>query len=123
AWFTSRTPASASTILRGIITVSSWGAASSSASRWRRRAPGASGYDTASFPWTLEVQLKRDRLLDAILVFVCALVLPSLSAAQSPEESGWGPAFGSRSLYALHVPVFDFGPALTRALAPGESEW
>jgi hypothetical protein len=67
--------------------------------------------------------LKRDRLLDAILVLVCALVLPSLSVAQSPEESGWGPAFGSRSLYALHVPVFDFGPAHTRALAPGESEW
>lgn len=67
--------------------------------------------------------MKRNRLLSAIPVFVCVFVLPSLSAAQSPEESFWGPAFGSRSLYALHVPIFDFGPAQTRALAPGESEW
>jgi hypothetical protein len=67
--------------------------------------------------------LKRHRFVHAILVFVCALVLPSLSAAQTPEESRWGPAFGSRSLYSLHVPVFDFGPAQTGALAPGESEW
>lgn len=43
--------------------------------------------------------------------------------AQNEEEPGWGPAFGSRSLYALHVPIFDFGPAQTRALAPGDSEW
>lgn len=66
----------------------------------------------------------RNRLLPATLLSVCVLVrLSPSAAAQSVEESGWGPAFGSRSLYALHVPVFDFGPAQTRALAPGESEW
>src|SRR5881409_827565 len=65
----------------------------------------------------------RNRVLSAILLSLCFVVRPSPSAAQSPEESDWGPAFGSRSLDALHVPVFDFGPAQTRALAPGESEW
>jgi hypothetical protein len=65
----------------------------------------------------------RNRLLPAILLSVCVLVFPSRSAAQSLEESDWGPAFGSRSLYALHVAIFDFGPAETRALARGESEW
>ena len=65
----------------------------------------------------------RNRLLPAILLSAGVLVLPSRSAAQGPEESDWGPAFGSRSLYVLHLPVFDFCPAQTRALLPGESEW
>jgi hypothetical protein len=68
-------------------------------------------------------EARRNRRLPAILLFAGVLLQPSRSPAESPEESGWGPAFGSRSLYALHVAVLDFGPAETRALAAGESEW
>lgn len=41
--------------------------------------------------WTFGVPMKRNRLLvAAILVFVFALVLPEVSAAQSPQEPGVG---------------------------------
>jgi hypothetical protein len=44
-------------------------------------------------------------------------------AAQAGEEFVWGPGFGQRSLYVLHVPFFFFKPADTRLLERGESEW
>ena len=67
--------------------------------------------------------LKHNRVLRAILLPLCLACAPCGAEAQVPEDSAWGPGFGQRSLYVLHVPFFFFGPADTRPLQRGESEW
>ncbi|HEX9305714.1 MAG TPA: DUF3187 family protein [Thermoanaerobaculia bacterium] len=58
-----------------------------------------------------------------------ALVLPlfwvaSDSRGQPVNESTvWGPAFGQRSLYVLHVPLLDFGPADPELPQAGRIRW
>ncbi len=69
-----------------------------------------------------EAHLKHNSALLAILAPLCLAGAPSPSAAQV-GESAWGPGFGQRSLHALHVPFFFFGPADARPIEPGELEF
>jgi len=39
------------------------------------------------------------------------------------ESPAWGPAFGQRSLYVLHVPMLDFGPADPDLPKAGRIRW
>ena len=54
---------------------------------------------------------------------LCLICAPCPLAAQAGEGSAWGPGFGQRSLYVLHVPFFFFWPADIRPMERGESEW
>jgi hypothetical protein len=54
---------------------------------------------------------------------LCLVCAPFRAAAQVPQDSAWDPGFGQRSLSVLHIPFFFFGPADTRPLQRGESEW
>jgi hypothetical protein len=70
-----------------------------------------------------EAQLKQNRVLTVILAALCLACASLPASARDPEDSAWGPGFGQRSLYVLHVPFFFFGPADTCPMERGESEW
>ncbi len=61
------------------------------------------------------------------LAGLIALVLLGCSSLAPGQESGggaaWGPAFGERSLYILHLPLLHFSPADTAPLGAGQTEW
>ncbi len=73
-------------------------------------------------PPVKEARLKR-RVLPAVLALLCFAGGSRLVPAQVSLDSSWGPAFGQRSLYVLHVPFFFFGPADARPMLRGEWEW
>jgi hypothetical protein len=83
--------------------------------------PGVRGYHSARLPASGQTVRRRSTSWIAALL-VCAAVRP---AAILAEESapGWGPMFGERSLYALHVPLLMFGPADPEPLAVGHTRW
>lgn len=57
------------------------------------------------------------------LALTLALVLlPACSLADEPPAP-WGPAFGQRSLYILHVPILELAPADPEPLDPLRTRW
>jgi Protein of unknown function (DUF3187) len=57
--------------------------------------------------------------------FALALLLVASDSHGQPvsESTAWGPAFGQRSLYVLHVPLLDFGPADPEVPQAGRIRW
>lgn len=59
----------------------------------------------------------------ALLLAGLSLAVPLVCRAQAREDNAPEPAFGERSLYLLHIPFLDFGPADPRPLDPGSAVW
>ena len=58
------------------------------------------------------------------LLATAVLLVPFSAAGQAGDESAeWGRAFGQRSLYVLHVPLLDFGPADPELPQAGRVQW
>ena len=61
--------------------------------------------------------------MGALLAASLMLGDPAAARAQSEGTSFSAPAFGERSLYLLHIPFLEFGPADPLPLAPGTAVW
>ncbi len=59
----------------------------------------------------------------ALLAAGLLLAAAAAARAQPAEPGSAAPAFGERSLYLLHIPFLEFGPADPVPLAPGAVSW
>jgi hypothetical protein len=67
----------------------------------------------------------KGKLRDGVLFLACALLAAEVGLAQTeaPIAEEIPPPFGQRSLFILHLPLLDFGPAIPQAPAVGRVDW